>query len=61
MKGRKRHLLVDAPKPAIVCIVHAADMQDRGGAEEAISKARWEVSRLRVVRVDAEYAGKPVE
>jgi transposase len=38
--------------------VHPADVQDRDGGRDVLSKASWEVGRLRTVRVDAGYAGK---
>ncbi len=39
-------------------MVHAADVQDRDGAKAVLAKATWDVSRAKVVRADAGYAGK---
>ncbi len=38
MKGRKRHLIVDADGTPIVMTVHTADIQDRDGAPDLIAK-----------------------
>jgi putative transposase len=56
--GRKRHLLVDTLGLVVATVVHPADVQDRDGGRDVLSKASWEVGRLRTVRVDAGYAGK---
>ncbi len=38
VKGRKRHLIVDAGGTPIVMTVHTADIQDRDGAPDLIAK-----------------------
>ncbi len=38
VKGRKRHLIVDADGTPIVMTVHTADIQDRDGAPDLIAK-----------------------
>ncbi len=38
MKGRKRHLIVDADGTPVVMTVHTADIQDRDGAPDLIAE-----------------------
>lgn len=45
----------------LVCVVHAAGVQDRDGAKWVLAQATASFTRLRVVRADGGYAGKLVE
>ena len=60
VKGRKRHILVDTLGLILVCIVHAANVQDRDGAKWVLGRATFDFMRLRIVRADGGYAGKLV-
>ncbi len=60
VKGRKRHILVDTLGLILVCIVHAANVQDRDGAKWVLARATFDFMRLRIVRADGGYAGKLV-
>jgi hypothetical protein len=41
IKGRKRHILTDSCGFLVFILVHAADIQDRGGAVDVLKVARW--------------------
>ena len=55
--GRKRHLLVDTLGPVLVAVVHAANIQDRDGAERVLARVKHRFSRLRQIWADGGYAG----
>ena len=58
LKGRKRHLLVDAAGLVLLACVHAADVQDRAGARRLVETARPdELPRMQVVWADQGYTG----
>ena len=58
LKGRKRHLLVDAAGLVLLACVHAADVQDRAGARRLVETARsGELPRLQLVWADQGYTG----
>jgi len=61
IKGRKRHLLVDTLGLILVALVHPADVQDRDGAKEVLSKAKEIYQRLRLIWADGGYSGQLVE
>lgn len=58
MKGRKRHLLVDVMGLVLAVVVHAADVQDRDGAQLLLERLRNTFKRLRVIWADGAYAGR---
>ena len=60
IKGRKRHAMVDTDGRALKPHVHAADIQDRDGAEPLLraSRPRWPFVRL--AYADAGYQGPRV-
>ena len=60
MSGRKRQLLVDTLGLVLSCVVHAANVQDRDGAQWVLAKATFDFGRLRIIRADAGYAGRLV-
>lgn len=45
MKGRKRHLLVDTLGLIWGLVVHAADVQDRGGVKLVLEAVRYSCIR----------------
>lgn len=45
----------------LVCVVHAADVQDRDGARRVLARAGLRFARLRIIRADAGYAGRLVD
>ncbi|MBL6082392.1 hypothetical protein JMJ56_30965 [Belnapia sp. T18] len=56
--GRKRHILVDAVGLILLAHVHAADLQDRLGAQLLIGRAgEEEQPRLELVWANGAYAG----
>ena len=58
LKGRKRHLLVDAMGLVLLACVHGADVQDRAGARRLVETARpGELPRLQLVWADQGYTG----
>lgn len=61
MKGRKRHILVDALGLLLVVVVHAANIQDRDGAKLVLEKTRGKFPRLALIWADGGYAGKLIE
>ena len=58
VKGRKRHILVDTQGLLLMVWVHAADLQDRDGAQVVLEKAQPHFPRLRHIWADGGYAGK---
>jgi putative transposase len=61
VKGRKRHILVDAMGLLLMVVVHAADIQDRDGAKKVLDKAKSCFPRLRLVWADGGYSGKLID
>jgi putative transposase len=61
VKGRKRHILVDAMGLLLMVVVHAANIQDRDGAKQVLGKAKSLFPRLRLVWADGGYRGKLVD
>lgn len=57
IKGRKRHIVTDTLGLIVGAVVHAADIQDRDGAPEALSSIRARWPWLRHVFADGGYAG----
>ncbi len=58
VKGRKRHLIVDADGTPIVMTVHTADIQDRDGAPDLIAKLLETVPTVCRLFADGGYAGQ---
>jgi putative transposase len=61
VKGRKRHILVDAMGLLLMVVVHAADIQDRDGAKKVLDKAKSCFPRLRLIWADGGYSGKLID
>lgn len=61
IKGRKRHILVDAMGLLLMVVVHAANIQDRDGAKLVLGKAQQLFPRLRLVWADGGYSGKLID
>jgi putative transposase len=61
VKGRKRHILVDTLGLLLTVVVHAANIQDRDGAQLVLDKARGKFPRLALVWADGGYAGRLIE
>ncbi len=57
MKGRKRHLIVDADGTPVVMTVHTADIQDRDGAPDLIAKLLETVPTVCRPFADGGHAG----
>ena len=57
MKGRKRHLVVDTQGLLLAVAVHPADLQDRDGARQVLTRLGHRFPRLRHLWADAGYAG----
>lgn len=58
MKGRKRHILVDTNGLLLQVCVHAANIQERAGAQLLLHKLRFPAQRLKLIWADAGYWGK---
>jgi len=61
VKGRKRHILVDAMGSLLMVVVHAANIQDRDGAKLVLAKVKGRFPRLQLIWADGGYAGKLVD
>lgn len=61
MNGRKRHLVVDTLGLILAVVVHAANVQDRDGAQLVLRKLRGLYPRLKRIWADGGYAGKLVD
>jgi putative transposase len=61
IKGRKRHILVDAMGLLLMIVVHAANVQDRDGAKQVLGKAKQLFPRLRLIWADGGYRGKLID
>ena len=57
MLGRKRHILVDTQGLLLNVDVHAADIQDRDGAETLLRQARRRFPFVERIVADGGYAG----
>jgi putative transposase len=58
LKGRKRHILVDALGLVLLARVHSADVHDRDGARELVQTAvPGELPRMSLVWADQGYTG----
>ena len=55
IKGRKRHIVVDTLGLVLAIVVHAADIQDRDGAELAIQELRRLYCWIKVIFADNGY------
>jgi len=58
ISGRKRHILVDTLGLILEVRVHAADIQDRDGAQELLRPLREKHWRLKKIWADANYRGE---
>ena len=56
--GRKRHVVVDTLGLLLAVVVHAANVQDRVGAKQVLTKLQDRFPRLWVIWADGGYAGK---
>lgn len=59
--GRKRHLLVDTLGLIIVCVVHAANQQDRDGAKAVFGRLQRAMYTIRLIWADGAYSGALTE
>ena len=57
IKGRKRHIAVDAQGSPIVMMVHPADVQDRDAALEVVIQLLATVPTISKLYADGGYAG----
>ncbi len=57
IKGRKRHILTDTCGYLVHAVIHAADIQDRGGAPLVLKDVRQSFAFLRHFFADGGYAG----
>jgi len=57
VKGRKRHLVVDALGLLLAVLVHPANIQDRDGATPVVAQAVSKYPSLRKLYVDGGYTG----
>jgi putative transposase len=57
LKGRKRHLLVDAYDLVIKAKVHPADLHDKKGAKLLLALLAGELPRMAKVWADSAYQG----
>ena len=60
VSGRKRHILVDTLGLLLTVVVHAADCQDRGGAQQVLERLATRFRRLRLIWADGGYRGQLV-
>lgn len=59
--GRKRHILVDTLGLVLDVHVHNADIQDRDGAKQLLSKLTDSFGWLKLIWADGGYRGKLIE
>ena len=57
VKGRKRHVVVDAEGNPLALQIHAAGIQDRDGAPDLLEEAAARCPTLRVSFADGGYSG----
>lgn len=60
--GRKRHVIVDTVGNVLDVVVHAADIQDRDGAQLLLNRL-WEETQKRIQKIwaDGAYAGQLID
>jgi transposase len=56
VRGRKRHLLVDTLGLVLICVVHAASVQDRAGAKLVLSSIDELYPSIGLIWADGGYA-----
>jgi transposase len=56
VRGRKRHLLVDTCGLLLVCVVHAASVQDRAGARLVLYSIDQQYPTIGLIWLDGGYA-----
>src|SRR5215467_4379128 len=61
IQGRKRHILVDTLGLLLICVVHAASVQDRDGAKLVLERIGQSFPRLKRIWADGGYAGQLVD
>ena len=61
MTGRKRHIIVDCLGLVIAVHVHPANIQDRDGAKDILSKLRGLFPFLTLILADGGYQGALIE
>jgi putative transposase len=59
--GRQRHLVVDTLGLLLAVVVHAANLQDRDGANLVLATARARCPRLQLLWADGNYAGQLID
>jgi putative transposase len=57
VKGRKRHILVDATGLVLALCVHGADVQDRHGARQLVQATPTALHAVQIVWADQGYTG----
>ncbi|MDX5488052.1 MAG: transposase [Wolbachia endosymbiont of Andrena praecox] len=60
IKGRKRHIVVDTVGLIIAADVHSASVQDRDGALNLFTQAKYKAPTLRKFFADQGYIAKPL-
>ena len=55
IKGRKRHIVTDTQGFLVGAVIHAADVQDRDGAQLVLARIRQRFPWLRHVFADGGY------
>jgi putative transposase len=61
VKGRKRHLLVDTLGLVLQLVVHAADIQERDGAQLVLKRMKKYLHKLAIIWADGAYGGKLIQ
>lgn len=61
VKGRKRHVLTDTQGSVLCAVVTAANVGDREGLKELLSRWFLKGCRLRKIWVDSGYSGVPIK
>jgi putative transposase len=61
VNGRKRHIVVDTMGLLLAVVVHAANIQDRDGANLGLGKLLGQFPRLQLIWADGAYAGALVD
>ena len=61
IKGRKRHIAVDALGLLLVVVVHSAGIQDRVGARAVLAALHRDIKRLVKVFADGGYTGQFID
>ncbi|WP_338976921.1 transposase [Wolbachia endosymbiont (group A) of Ophion ellenae] len=60
IKGRKRHIVIDTVGLIIAADVHSASVQDRDGALNLFTQAKYKAPTLRKFFADQGYIAKPL-